>query len=218
MKKNGSNNKILGGVITSIKNLIALMLLLGSLAAPQSRGATVANCLVDGEVWNSTGSPYLVNCDVTVYSLIIQPGVEVRFLSNYVFMVEGILKVEGAAAPNQVVFTTTNAAVGWQGIWFVDSLPGSFFNNCVIQYSKNSGVRITNSPPVGGGVPTFTNCVFSGNSSPTYGGAIDATLRSGDLILDNCLILLNTSASYGGGINAIVNNGTLKMVHSTIVS
>jgi len=179
-------------------------------------GTTVSG-IIDGEIWTAAGSPYCVIGDVLVSALMIQPGVEVRFLSNYVFIVEGVLQVKGTAA-NQVRFTTTNSAVGWPGIWFIDSVPGSFFNYCTIEYSRSSAVYITNGAPVGGGVPTFTNCMIINNSSPEYGGGIDATLNSGDLILNNCVIGNNTCGIHGGGINAILRKGTLKMVHCTVVS
>lgn len=199
---------------------LSAVVALAVIPTPPIRGAdcqTLVSGIIDGEVWTAAGSPYCVNGDVMVSSLVIQAGVEIRFLSNYVFMVDGVLQVKGTAG-NEVRFTTTNAAVGWQGIWFFDALPGSFFNNCIIENSKNSGVRITNGPPTGGAVPAFTNCMIINNSSPDFGGGIDATLRSGDLILDNCLIRSNTCRIHGGGINAILTTGTLKMVGCTVVS
>jgi hypothetical protein len=192
-----------------------LLMAIGTLRSAECN--TLVNGIIDGEVWTAANSPYCVDGDVRVSSLIIQSGVEVRFLSNYVFAVEGLLQVNGTPA-NRVHFTTTNAAVGWQGICFLDGLPGSFFNNCVIEYSKNSGVRITNSPLSGGAVPAFTNCAIINNSSPDYGGGIAISARSGDLILDSCLIASNACQLHGGGINAILTSGTLKMVHCTNIA
>src|SRR5437660_1326366 len=185
------------------KFTVASLLAAALLSICHARGAecqTLVRGIIDGEIWTAAGSPYCVVDDIIVASLVIQPGVEVRFASNYVFMIEGVLQVKGVPGQeNQVRFTTTNAAVGWQGIWFVDSVPGSFLNNCIIEYSKNSAVRITNGPPTGGAVPAFTNCTIINNSSPDYGGGIDATLNSGDLLLDHCLIGTNHCALYGGG-------------------
>ena len=200
-----------------MKILHTLITLLVLFAAPFSWASTPVSGDVDDQLWTAAGSPYLVIGDVSVGSLVIQPGVEVQFQGNYHFQVPGVLQVRGTAG-NEVRFTTTNAAVGWQGICFDNGGPGSFLNHAIIEYSKNSGVRITNSAPAGGGVPAFTNCTIINNSSPVFGGGIDARLRSGDLVLDNCDLRNNTCGVHGGGINAILTTGTLKMVGCTVVS
>jgi hypothetical protein len=131
--------------------------------------------------------------------------------------VAGRLQVNGVLG-NEVRFTTTNRTIKWRGIQFIDNPPGSYFNNCIIENSLNSGVRITNSLPVGGGMPAFTNCAILNNSSPDIGGGICAISSSGDLVMDNCVISGNTSAIYGGGINAELKNGALRLVSTTVQS
>src|SRR5438046_15039 len=102
MKTRKSNSRAIKcqsktGFITKLTALTPLIILVGLLISPQLRGSTLVCGNVDGEVWNASGSPYYVNCDVHVSSLMIQQGVEVRFLSNYVFIVEGVLQVKGAS-------------------------------------------------------------------------------------------------------------------------
>ena len=93
-----------------LRNIRGSLVLAACVAAATTfplRGAdckTMVSGIIDGETWTTNGSPYCVNGDVLVAALTIEPGVEVRFLGNYVFRVEGLLQVKGATAPNQVRF------------------------------------------------------------------------------------------------------------------
>src|SRR5438045_1728141 len=88
--------------------ILALLFLNGTLCKGAAADCkTIVSGIIDGEVWTAANSPYCVKGDVLVSSLTIQTGVEVRFLSNYVFVVQGLLKAQG------VRFTTTNTDVGW---------------------------------------------------------------------------------------------------------
>jgi hypothetical protein len=159
---------------------------------------TMVGGTISGQTWTPSGSPYCVTSDVFVAGLTIQPGVEIRFLGNYVFQVGGLLRVTGPA-----IFTSTNVAVGWKGILFRNSLPGSFLYNCRIEHAKLSGVRITNS------TPAFTNCVIANNSSPDTGAGINADVSSGDIRLVNCEITNNAARSHGGGIAVQLDSGQI---------
>ena len=122
------------------------LLLLVSLAflAPDSRADTYVSGPISGGTWTQDAAPFLVTNDVYISgSLNIKEGVEVRFLSNWVFEVGGKLRAFGSAAA-PVVFQPADTNVGWQGLLFRDAVPGSFFVYTTIQGSKNSGVRITN--------------------------------------------------------------------------
>ncbi len=69
------------------------LLLLALVTVPWSWAATPVSGIVDDEMWTAAGSPYLVIGDVSVGSLMIQPGVRVQFQGNFVFLVEGFLQV-----------------------------------------------------------------------------------------------------------------------------
>lgn len=183
---------------TTTKTILghSLILLLSLVALTPDAGAaegTLVGGNIANQTWTKDKSPYLVTNDVYVSgNLNIKDGVEVRFLSNWVFEVGGKLKVLGAAeAP--VVFQPTDTNVGWQGLLFRDAVPGSFFVHAVIQGSINSGVRITNTPPA------FTNCVIRNNKSPGHGGGILAQVSGSPLTLQSCVISSNVAGPYNSG-------------------
>ncbi len=186
-------------------------------AACDHCGTSVGGTIGGNATWSKDGSPYCVTNDVYVAgNLIIREGVEVRFCSNYVFEVGGKIRVVGTES-ERVVFQPGDTNVGWQGLLFRDAVPGSYFVNTVIQGSKNSGLRITNTPPA------LTNCTILNNSSPAYGGGIYAKPSAGQtLILDGCIIsnnlanpVVGSGYGYGGGIFV---EGSLLLLQSTVVS
>ena len=156
-------------------------------------GGTQVNAFVAGETWTAANSPYCVVSDVFVVGLTIESNVVVKFCSNYVFEVAGQIQVKGASnAP--VVFTPQDAAIGWKGIFFNDAVPGSFFNYAIIEGSKQSGVRINNTPPA------FTNCIVRNNTTPGNGGGIYGALSGSPLVMQGCLISNNVTGRQGGGL------------------
>jgi hypothetical protein len=153
---------------------------------------TQVNPYVVGETWTAANSPYCVVSDVFVVGLTIESNVVVKFCSNYVFEVAGQIQVKGTSnAP--VLFTPQDPAIGWKGILFSDALPGSFFNYAIIEGSKQSGVRINNTPP------SFTNCIIRNNTTPGFGGGIYGALSGSPLVMRGCLITNNVATDYQGG-------------------
>jgi hypothetical protein len=192
----------------------AILLLLNCFS--QMRAATPVCGIISGETWTSNGSPYRVTCDITVFGLNIQPGVQVLFENNYVFEVQGLLIATGTVA-QPVVFTRTNG--GWQGIFFNHSLPGCELRHCVISQSLNSAIRLAVENP-----PLLNNCVIENNSAPAAGGGIQALNLAGDLNLEECTIRRNTvnlalvsgNDRAGGGIYATMTGGSLVLRNCTI--
>jgi hypothetical protein len=180
----------------SLLALLGLSLLL----PPALRAETLVGGTIANQNWTRDKSPYLVTNDVYVSgSLTIREGVEVRFEGNYVFEAAGRLRAVGTAA-EPVHFHPADANVGWQGLLFRDAVPGSYFVHTIIEGSKQSGVRITNTPPA------FTNCWIINNTTLGNGGGILASISGPALILKDCYITNNTAGvptaggSYGGGV------------------
>lgn len=175
------------------EGVIAVVLACASVSSASAQ--TIVSGIIAGETWTKTGSPYFVTGDILVASLTIQPGVQVMFQGNYAFEVAGVVTAVGTAA-EPIVLTTTNAGVGWQGVFFNGSSPGSLLAYCRIERSKNSAVRIDNPTPT---IPVvIRDCIFATNSAQ-YGGGLRCT-GSGDLELSNCQFLGNSATTYGGGL------------------
>lgn len=129
-------------------------------------------------VWDSTGSPYYVTCDVTVpagETLEIQPGVEVLFTGHYKFNVRGNLQAFGTEI-DSIVFTRAfpSEESKWAGMRIIDASDTIRFNHCVVEYARSEA----NSDGFGGG-----------------GILSDHT----NTIIDHCTIRNNYSFSDGGG-------------------
>ena len=169
---------------------------------------------VINQTWTRADSPYRVTCDAVVSGLTIEPGVTVLFETNCVFRVAGRLTAIGSAT-EPILFTQTNGAGGWQGIFFNQNPPGSELAYCVISQSTNSGVRIYRA------TPTIRNCIITDNSSPSVGGGIAITnnlLVAGDVMLRDCVVSNNTCFTSGGGIYAVIGTNSLILERCVIAA
>ena len=206
----------------------------------EAHAATQVSGIIAGQTWTTAGSPYEVTGDLLVASLTIQPGVEVKFMGNFVFEVAGSVNAIGESGA-MIQFRPANAATGWQGIYFNESPAGSTLDYCRIEGSKNGGIRIINSLPLirhcviannssapgfaGGGIRATLNsgrievlsCVISNNVAPGNGSAgAGIALRKGSLVVSNSLIVNNRTEYIGGGLWA--GSGSLTVVNSVVSS
>lgn len=180
---------------TSALRRVALLVVgvVASNAATPEPCKTEVGGNIASQTWTKDKSPYCVTNDVYVSgNLIIREGVEVRFAGNYVFEAAGRLRAVGTAA-EPVRFHPADANVGWQGLLFRDAVPGSYFVHTIIEGSKNSGLRITNTPPA------LTNCVIRNNTSPGHGGGVLAVVSGTPLVMHECLVTNNVAGPYGSG-------------------
>jgi uncharacterized protein (TIGR03437 family) len=89
-------------------------------------------------------------------------------------------------------------------------------NRCeVVNNALNAGALGGGGVYVAGSVATFTECTFSGNTSPFGGGAI--TLIQASANITRCTINGNTANVRGGGLDFISRDGRrLSIINSTI--
>jgi predicted outer membrane repeat protein len=221
---------------------ILFILIMIQLSIPLLADSTFVSGTIINETWTSANSPYCVTGDIFIAGLTIEPGVKISFLGNYVFKVGGVLTAIGTEQ-DSIYFTKVDSIIGWQGVFFDQSNPGSMLRYCVIEGSQNGGIRINDS------YPQIKNCFIRNNSS-SRGGGIDAInitslnleyckivnnsvtgyntqggglyVDNGDVILTNCIFLDNSvsvsgnnSVSKGGGIYV---NGNLTMSKCTVAN
>ncbi|OEU82880.1 MAG: hypothetical protein BA873_05530 [Desulfobulbaceae bacterium C00003063] len=187
-----------------MKKTILLAVLFAMFSSSQLLSAqcttTVSGIEVTIGTWTKEGSPYCVDGHLLIENLIIEPGVRVEFLGNYVFEVAGVLTAIGTKEDPIVFARAETNTVGWQGIYFNNKNRGSKLAYCTIEGSVNSGLRILNS------LPSIENCIISNNNA-SQGGGININLTSlaasEKLLLIGCTVTDNTSLSHGGGIRRL---------------
>jgi len=186
----------------------------------------------EGEVfgnWLNSASPYLIEGEVNIpldKTLIIEPGVEVKFNGHYKFIIYGCLLAEGTSG-DSIIFTTDDHETGWHGLRFTDtetnSQPISKVTFCVVEYGKSFGTCPDNSGAgiyIGHSRPVISHSSIRNNTAVSgageWGGGGIYSEFSAPEIHDNH-ISGNSSGHDGGGIycgygspvisnNIIVNN------------
>jgi hypothetical protein len=192
-----------------MKELLVLALAIGVAAAQLD--TTQVSGDVSG-VWDDTLSPYAVVGEVVIpagETLIIRPGVEVRFRGPYHFTVNGGLSAVGTEQ-DSIVFTRDSAIEEhkWRGIRFVDATGVCSLAYCRIEYAKND----TTFPDVRGGAvyclrsfAVISHCALCHNyshNSNFNGAGAGVCLEDCSAVVEHCHIFDNIADS-GGGICAL---------------
>jgi len=192
---------------------------------PELPGGTL---IWDHEVsgtWILAGSPYIVMGYIKIpdgETLIIEPGVVVKFNSTERFDIEGCLKAEGTEAL-PILFTAVDADVKWGGmVWDQTPAtnPNSVLKHCIFEYSYAYGPEL--GYQCGGAVRInivngieISHCVFRYNSADKFtinnpaGGAL--AMFECSIHISHC-IFHDNSASWGGAMiigtnsNPVIDN------------
>ena len=193
---------------------VLLILIIISFLSLVSAQTIVPGGYVSG-VWNTGGSPYLIQGEITVHAdstLNIEPSVEVNFQGHYKFIVNGFLEAMGTES-DSILFTAADTVEGWHGLRFINAPDSSHLSLCIIQYGVAPGAH----PDCrGGGIycdrssPSISHCTISENHAK-HGGGI-ACYYSSNPNIEKCNIRGNSAVYNGGGIlcgynsNATITN------------
>ncbi len=151
---------------------------------------------IDGEVWTTANSPYQIAGDLTITSLVIQPGVIIQFIDDFKFEIDGYLKAEGFYSDSIFFQPTVGNSQGWRGIKFKSTSIASSISYCRIEGANNQGIFIEQSSPA------ISNCRIVQNN----GDGI--LIKNTEIELKNCIIDYN----IGNGI--ILNAGQITTSNS----
>ncbi|MBU2651320.1 MAG: T9SS type A sorting domain-containing protein [Bacteroidetes bacterium] len=168
--------------------------------------------------WDKSGSPYLVQGDVTVHSdsfLYILPGTEVRFGSDNGMDVYGVLKIIGVLN-DSVFLTATDTTLGWNGLGIYNQInagtDSSEIRFAKVQYAGNAALQ-----GQGGALYAENSArMIISNSRLCYNRAESGAgiyLRNSPVNLKNLRIDQNTAGNKGGGIFCHNSNVILDNIH-----
>jgi len=175
---------------------------------------TVATNITVDTTWTLANSPFVVADTISVFpgaTLIIEPGVIVKFESEKKLQVAGTLVARGTKN-NPIQFISNNPIEKWGGIAFLDGavnasvdadysyISGSAIEHAVIENSAWSCVDIHNTSPIIAH-SDIRNCGIETQTSST------SAIIYSNIIHDN---------AHDIGIRIANNNGSLRIINNLI--
>ena len=165
-------------------------------------GTNIVQSNVSG-IWTSTNSPYNIFCDVSIengQSLIINPGVKIRFRGKYGFKIgENAQLLALGTETDSIKFYAAKPGEGWYGIDFERSGNDDTLSYCIICNGNADGEY---PQQYGGGIncrfssPTIKNSLIQNNVAEGGGGIF--CYHSSPQVVNTSIC--NNTANVGGGI------------------
>jgi len=135
---------VVGGLFACGLVLLAAGARLQQISALAAPSTDVSGLITTNTIWSPAGNPYIVTGDVTVepgVTLVIEPGVQVRFDGVYAFNVRGTLNAVGTH--EQPIVFTSNKPSPLAGDWGVLDIRAdsqhSRMEHVMIEYGGNNG-------------------------------------------------------------------------------
>jgi len=119
------------------KIFLILILSASILPAQTERSGTI-----DGQVWSRNQSPFHIVGDITVLDLVIEAGVEIFFLNDYAFEVEGSLVAIGAEQDSIYFRRHPSNNSGWKGISINSTAADLLLKHVVVTGSSESAITV----------------------------------------------------------------------------
>lgn len=178
---------------------------------PPSCRTFVSPGLVVNETWTVAESPYCVTGDLQLSLVTLNPGVEVLVDGPYELEVLSTIQVDGTAeAP--VRFAAKIPGIGWKGMRFKNTPPGSRLRNVIFEHATASAVTLEDSA-----APEFVDCTFRDNAKVNgHGGAIHAIGVGSDFTITRCRFVNNSASGHGGALRINLKEGNTLTVEDTI--
>jgi len=184
-----------------------VIVLIAIAAATTVFGDTVVPGGTVSGTWSITGSPYLIQGDITIHAgstLSIEPGVVVNFHGHYQIYVNGALEALGTAQ-DSIVFTAADTATGWQGIRIDAGIDSTHLEYCIIEHGRRTGTAIAD---LGGGINTasidavISHCRVSDCHAYRGGGLyVQSDPLTGPSTISACTFSNNSAEQQGGGLS-----------------
>ncbi len=183
-----------------MKKILFILLMCSSFFS--AKAAFVSGSITANTTWTLANSPYIVNGNLTIDSgvvLTIQPGVEVRVDSTYIFQVDGKLLAVGTSA-DTIKFTSNSANPAlhpWEGIRFtLKSADTSKLQYCLFTYADVS-INTT------GAKLKINNSTFKYNNIAIHINSVPSFNYSDYIYINKCLITQNDTGIYDTGNRSI---------------
>ena len=205
-----------------MRSTIIITLLILIAYSPTIADTPIPGGSINGATWTVEGSPYIVNGNVKIEDLIIEPGVEVLFTGNFLFEVVGILVAEGFYNDSIFFKPKPEYMDGWAGIEFRSGAEECRLAYCRIEGSREKGVYIDSS------TPSILNCRISDNDNDgiyikntslqlkhcilSYNGDDGISLEASTLVAVNCIFTNNVK----NGIRSTKSEDNITAVNSVI--
>jgi len=202
-----------------------------NLSAEAFADTSISGYIESNTIWALADSPYAITGNTLIISsatLIIEPGVTIKFEKGYSLQIDGELIARGN--PDQMITFTSNQSpvtVGdWGYLFFSDTSKdviydgdGNYSGGCILEYchiefgggadlENNGVVRMNNAHPL------VKRCRIQNNAA----SGIYAWDLSSTLTITDCHIKNNIAVSDGAGIYAGIaaNDATVEIINCTI--
>ena len=181
------------------------LLFLSIAQLPLNAQTDIFGPLVSG-TWPTSGSPYIVRDIITIpatATLIIEPGVTVKFEQLCTKMIiNGRLVAEGTVT-DSIYFTALDPIDNWNGLRFIDTRLNSLDSSKIAYARIDQGYANCLSNINGGGVylnnadkVVIRHCLLTDNVAKDKGGAIYS--EDSEILIEHSSITDNRTTLFGG--------------------